>query len=143
MDPVNSLVVEIPVSLGDRVRTLQRVTVWEQLQLAALLQRVWADNQVSCTATFDAAKGEDAQEISHALDYFQYQLKGVSFLPRAQDAYPQMPYEEISREQFEARAQGLHALRLAQGQACLSHASNEVVQDPLPENYCDADRCKI
>lgn len=36
MDTIHSCVVEIPVSLGNNVRTLKDVTLWEQLQLAAL-----------------------------------------------------------------------------------------------------------
>ena len=53
MDKANSLVVEIPVSLGKDIRTLNEVSLWEQLEVASLLQRYWADNQVSCTVTFD------------------------------------------------------------------------------------------
>ncbi|RDT46536.1 hypothetical protein, partial [Enterobacter roggenkampii] len=35
------------------------------------------------------------------LNYYQYQLKGISFLPRHQGgAYPQMPYEEITEKQY-------------------------------------------
>ena len=44
-------VVEIPVDVGEGVRTLDKVSMWEQLSLAALAQRYWADNQVSCTVT--------------------------------------------------------------------------------------------
>lgn len=36
--------------------------------------------KVSCTVTFDPET--EGQHLAHALDYFQYQLKGVSFLPR-------------------------------------------------------------
>ena len=42
-----TVVVEIPVDVGNNVRTLERVSMWEQLQLAAFLQAYWADNQVS------------------------------------------------------------------------------------------------
>ena len=45
-------VVEIPVDVGEGVRTLDKVSMWEQLSLAALAQRYWADNQVSCTDHF-------------------------------------------------------------------------------------------
>ena len=48
-----TVVVEIPVDVGEGVRTLDKVSMWEQLSLAALAQRYWADNQVSCTVTFD------------------------------------------------------------------------------------------
>jgi ribonucleoside-triphosphate reductase len=56
---------------------------------------------VSCTVTFDPAT--EGKHLAHALDVFQYQLKGVSFLPKLErGAYPQMPYEEITKEQYAA-----------------------------------------
>ena len=44
MDREHSVVVEIPVSLGDSIRTLNEVSLWEQLSMASLMQRYWADN---------------------------------------------------------------------------------------------------
>ena len=41
------MVVSIPVDAGEGVRTLAEVSMWEQLSLAAFLQKYWADNQVS------------------------------------------------------------------------------------------------
>ena len=53
--------------------------------------RHWADNQVSCTVTFDPEK--EGGQIPQVLNYFQYHLKGISLLPRHDwGAYPQMPY---------------------------------------------------
>ncbi len=64
--------------------------MFEQLALAAFLQRYWADNQVSATITFNP--DTEGRDIRPALEYFQYQLKGVSFLPLlAKGAYKQMP----------------------------------------------------
>ncbi len=37
MNRENSLVVEIPVSLGENIRTLNEVSLWEQLEMASLL----------------------------------------------------------------------------------------------------------
>ena len=55
--------------------------------------------QVSCTVTFDPET--EGPQLKHALDTFQYQLKGVSFLPRlAKGAYAQMPYEEINEAAY-------------------------------------------
>ena len=46
---------------------------------------------MSCTVTFDPAT--EADQLKPALELFQYQLKGVSFLPRTESgAYAQMPY---------------------------------------------------
>jgi adenosylcobalamin-dependent ribonucleoside-triphosphate reductase len=45
-DNGRSVVVEFPVDVGDGVRTLDEVSMWEQLSFASFLQRYWADNQV-------------------------------------------------------------------------------------------------
>jgi hypothetical protein len=45
-DPERTCVVEIPVDVGEGVRTLKEVGLWEQVAFAAFLQRHWADNQV-------------------------------------------------------------------------------------------------
>ena len=86
----STVVVEVPVDVGEGIRTVSEVPMWEQMSLAAFMQRYWADNQVSCTVTFDP-KTEGSQ-IASALNYFQYQLKGISFLPKMElGAYRQMP----------------------------------------------------
>ena len=46
-DDPRSIVVEFPVDMGAGIRSLDAVSMWEQLALAAFLQRHWSDNQVS------------------------------------------------------------------------------------------------
>ena len=75
------MVIEVPVDVGEGIRTVNDVSMWEQMCLAAFMQRNWADNQVSCTVTFDPEK--EGPQIANALDYFQYQLKGISLLPKS------------------------------------------------------------
>ena len=75
-----TMVVEVPVDVGEGIRTVGELSIWEQFSLAAFMQRHWADNQVSCTVTFDP-EGEGGQ-IPQVLNYFQYHLKGISLLPR-------------------------------------------------------------
>jgi len=112
-DEAQTLVVEFPVDAGEGIRSVHEVSMWEQLSLAAFLQRHWADNQVSCTVTFDP-KTEKAS-LARALDYFQWQLKGISFLPRLESttAYPQMPYEKIDEEAYLERMRALDLSQLA------------------------------
>lgn len=78
----NTIVVSLPLKVDDGsnhgIRPTNMVSMWEQLSLAAFLQKYWADNQVSVTVTFNP---DEADQIPFALNYFQYQLKGVSFLP--------------------------------------------------------------
>ncbi|KAI9188793.1 hypothetical protein H9P43_000215 [Blastocladiella emersonii ATCC 22665] len=134
----STVVATFPIDFGGDVRPLSEVSMWEQLALAAFLQRHWSDNQVSCTVTFDPAT--EGPHLHRALDFYQYQLKGVSFLPRVEaGAYAQMPYEAIDEETY--------ARMVAQlgGNAALSRAVSRAAggTDPEMERYCDNNVCSI
>ena len=127
-----TLVVEIPVDVGEGVKTLDNVSMWEQLGMASLAQRYWADNQVSCTVTFDPES--EGSQIAAALDQFQYQLKGISFLPRLDlGAYPQMPYESIDESTY-------HELKSQLGKLSFGRIKGEEI---VVERFCDNDVCEI
>ena len=49
--PSTTNIVSFPIDMGP-IRSVDQVSMWEQLQLAAFLQRYYADNQVSVTLTF-------------------------------------------------------------------------------------------
>mgnify|MGYP000896941225 FL=1 len=69
------------------------------MALAVFLQKYWSDNQVSATVTF---RPEEASDLKAVMDYFRYDLKSISFLPALENkAYAQMPYEAITKEQYE------------------------------------------
>jgi adenosylcobalamin-dependent ribonucleoside-triphosphate reductase len=126
-DPETTVVVEIPVAVGE-CRTINDVSIWEQLLVASLLQFYWADNQVSCTITF---KPWEKDQIKHALDFFQYKLKAVSFLPKAEKStYAQMPYEEVSKEEYEQMSKNISTLKL-----------KDISEDSKPEIFCDNESC--
>jgi hypothetical protein len=106
--------------------------MWEQLALSAVAQRYWADNQVSSTVTFDPVS--EGNQIANALDVFQYQLKGISFLPRLDyGAYPQMPYEAIDKESYDSMMAGL-------GKLSFGRIKGEEI---IAERFCDNDVCEI
>jgi ribonucleoside-triphosphate reductase (thioredoxin) len=135
-DPVNSVVVEFPIDIGEGIRTSKEVSLWEQLSLASFLQRYWSDNQVSCTVTFDPKEGKD---LKNALNYFQYQLKGVSFLPRMErGAYLQMPYEEISEEKYKEEIKKISKLNFRN-----LESRKEDVEQLGSDKYCDSSKCEI
>ena len=81
-------------------RNIDDISMWEQLEIAAKLQEWWADNQVSCTISFNQAT--EGPQIKNALNYYQYRLKGVTFLPKFENIskLPQLPYEKISEERY-------------------------------------------
>ena len=127
----STVVAEFPVSLGKNMRTIKDVSMWEQLSLGAFMQKYWSDNQVSQTVTFNPeAEGKD---IAHALEYFQYQLKGVSFLPTLEyGAYPQMPYEAITEKEYDSMIGGISEIDFSGN-----------IEDAIDEKYCNNDICTI
>lgn len=122
-------VISFPVDVGEGVQVLSEVSMWEQLALAAFMQRYWADNQVSCTVTF---MPDEARHIAPALNYYQYQLKAISFLPKTDvGAYPQMPYEEIDADTYAAMVSQLKPVSFTAG------------IDGAGEKFCSNDVCTI
>eukprot|EP01111_Echinosteliopsis_oligospora_P020014 TRINITY_DN9975_c0_g1_i1.p1 TRINITY_DN9975_c0_g1~~TRINITY_DN9975_c0_g1_i1.p1 ORF type:complete len:719 (+),score=167.68 TRINITY_DN9975_c0_g1_i1:50-2206(+) len=132
VDNLKNIVVEIPINAGHGLRKAKDISMWEQLNLASFLQKYWADNQVSCTVTFDTEK--EGPQIPHALDYFQYQLKGVSFLPLFTDSYAQMPYEEISESTYNDMVKNLKPVNFNEA---------ERPTHPSPDKFCDSANCVI
>lgn len=109
-DPENTWVIYYPVE-GQNVRSEREVPLFEQMALAALLQRHWADNMVSATFKF---KPEEEDQIASALRAFEGQLKCMSFLPLGEElstgAYPQMPYQNIEPTEWEAYREPVSAI---------------------------------
>ena len=127
-----TMVVEVPVDVGEGIRTAAELSVWEQFSLAAFLQRYWADNQVSCTATFNPET--EADQLPHVLNYFQYKLKGISLLPRHElGAYKQMPYEAIDEKTYNKSIKKL-------GKLYFGVIKNEEADI---DKFCNNDSCEI
>ena len=128
----STVVVEIPVDVGEGIRTASELTIWEQFSLASFMQRHWADNQVSCTATFDPET--EGTQLSQVLNYFQYRLKGISLLPRISGgAYRQMPYETIDEKTYYDEIKKL-------GKLSFTGVSGEKAEI---DRFCNNDFCDI
>ena len=70
----------MPVDVGEGIRTAADLSIWEQFSLAAFLQRHWADNQVSCTVTFDPEK--EGQENTKCVELFSISLKRYQLITK-------------------------------------------------------------
>ena len=136
-----TVVVEMPIKLAEGVRVQSEVSMFEQLQLAAFLQRYWADNQVSCTITFDPVS--EGPHIAQMLQYFQYQLKGVSFLPKFDySKYPQLPYEAIGEELYEKMTKDLKPIHFG-GEKGESSSTKGHNCFPDAVSFCNNDSCEL
>lgn len=128
--------VEFP-TLGVQTRVENDVSVWEKASLAALLQKYWADNQVSVTFSFNAESEKD--QIAPLIRSFEGQLKSMSFLPKFMDstAYAQMPYEEISIDDWLSETSKVKPINFKK----LYKDKNS--EDALGEKFCSNDTCEI
>ena len=131
----NTVVANFPVHEGNGIRRKQDITVWEQLELAAIVQRYWSDNGVSVTVTVDSSKIGRA-EFKSAIEMYQYKLKAVSFLPYSND-YEQAPYEECSKELYDAMESLIDYTRL-EGLNKL-----DLTDSMMIDAYCDGIACEV
>lgn len=70
----------------------------DQFNRYLTLMENYVDHNASCTLTV----GEDEWEEIEKLVYENFdKVVAVAFLPKYTDAYPQLPYEEITKEQYE------------------------------------------
>lgn len=132
-DPETTVVVYFPVRSRAR-RSEKDVTLFEKANLAVMAQRYWSDNSVSVTLSFN--QETEQNHVATILHMHEGALKTVSFLPMGNMTYPQMPYSDISVEDFEEAAQSLLPLDL-------SSVYNGGTQDAIGEKYCETDRCVV
>lgn len=109
-----TVVVEFPVKAPTaghpKFKPSSQVPLKDQAKRQAVLQTYWADNQVSATLTFHKASEENGltddqivTEIADMLNEYKGVFKSTSLLPHAVGTYDQMPWESITKEEYERR----------------------------------------
>jgi ribonucleoside-triphosphate reductase (thioredoxin) len=130
----NTSVVYFPVASGHK-RAEKQVSLFEKIGLAATAQKYWSDNGVSVTLSFD--KEEETKFIAPALNMYEGQLKAVSFLPMGNKTYPQQPYTEITREEYNSYVGKIGKIDWS---AIYDGVENLEAEG---EAYCSTDACEI
>ena len=130
----NTSVVYFPVASGHK-RSEKQVSLFEKIGLAATAQKYWSDNGVSVTLSFD--KETEKKFIAPALNMYEGQLKAVSFLPMGDKVYPQQPYSEITREEYNAYVGKIGKIDWS---AIYDGIEN---LEAAGEAYCSTDACEI
>ena len=131
--PKTTSVVFFPVK-SNAVRSEKDVTIYEKMALAATAQRYWSDNSVSVTISFDPET--EAQHVGTVLHMYDGQLKTVSFLPSGNAVYPQMPYTQITEEEYEKARMTLFPIDFSGVYAGMA-------ADAVGEAYCTTDACEV
>jgi hypothetical protein len=130
----NTTVVYFPVHSG-HPRSEKDVTLFEKIGLAATTQKYWSDNGVSVTLSFDKEKETD--HIAPALHMYEGQLKAVSFLPMGNKTYPQQPYTQITKDEYNSYIGQIKKINWA---AIYDGVDNLEAEG---EAYCTTDTCMI
>ena len=130
----NTSVVYFPVASGHK-RSEKHVSLFEKIGLAATAQKYWSDNGVSVTLSFN--KETEKKFVAPALNMYEGQLKAVSFLPMGDKVYPQQPYSEISREEYNAYVGTISKIDWS---AIYDGIENLEAEG---EQYCSTDACEI
>jgi hypothetical protein len=130
----NTQVVYFPVASGHK-RAEKQVSLFEKIGLAATAQKYWSDNGVSVTLSFD--KETEKKFVAPALNMYEGQLKAVSFLPMGDKVYPQQPYSEITREEYNSYVGKIGKIDWS---AIYDGVEN---LEAAGEAYCSTDACEI
>lgn len=131
--PNTTSVVFFPVqSLAKRSE--KNVTIFEKMALASMAQRHWSDNSVSVTVSFN--QETEGEHVGTVLHMFDGQLKTVSFLPMGNAIYPQMPYTQITEQEYEDYKLQLFRIDFSGVYAGLA-------ADAIGEAYCTTDICEM
>jgi len=131
--PTTTSVVYFPIQ-SQAVRSEQDVTIFEKIALAATAQRYWSDNSVSVTVSFN--KETESKHVGTVLHMHDGQLKSVSFLPTGNDTYLQMPYTQITEDEYNSHIGKLSKIDLSGVYAGMA-------ADAIGERYCTTDSCEI
>jgi adenosylcobalamin-dependent ribonucleoside-triphosphate reductase len=131
--PETTSVVFFPIQT-DAKRAEKEVSIYEKMDLAATAQFYWSDNSVSVTVTFDPET--EGKHVETALNMFDGRLKTVSFLPMGNAVYPQMPYTQITEEEYEEARMKLMPIDL-------EGIYNGLGLEAIGEAYCTTDACEV
>jgi len=133
-NPETTSVVYFPIK-SESKRAEKDVSIYEKMALAAYAQRYWSDNSVSVTISFNPETESEA--VGTVLHLYDGQLKTVSFLPSGNFTYPQMPYTQITEQEYEDEG----TLRLFPIEFSGVYAG--MAADAIGENYCTTDACEV
>ena len=97
----DTVVIEFPCETPDGAVFADDMGVIEQLETVKKLQEVWSDNAVSVTAYYSPEELPLLKEWMAA--NYEKSVKSVSFLLRTKHGFQQAPYEEITKEEYEAK----------------------------------------
>jgi ribonucleoside-triphosphate reductase (thioredoxin) len=132
-DTKNTSVVFFPVE-SNAFRSEKEVSIYEKIDLAATAQYEWSDNSVSVTVSFNPET--ESSDVKRVLHMYDGKLKTASFLPSGNHIYSQMPYTQITAEEYEQARMTLFPIDFTGVYAGMA-------MDAVGEAYCVTDACEV
>lgn len=99
MRPDSTAVVSFAMSAPDGAITREQVSALQALELWLLYQREWCEHKPSVTIT---VRDDEWPEVGAWVYRHFDEVSGVSFLPHSDHTYQQAPYQDLTKEEFEA-----------------------------------------
>jgi ribonucleoside-diphosphate reductase alpha chain len=99
MKPENTTVFSFPQKSPEGAVTRNDMTAIEQLETWLTYQRHWCEHKPSVTVT---VRDEEWMEVGAFVYKYFDEMSGVSFLPHSDHTYQQAPYQDVTKEEYEA-----------------------------------------
>jgi ribonucleoside-diphosphate reductase alpha chain len=99
MKPENTTVFSFPQKSPDGAVTRNDMTAIEQLETWLTYQRNWCEHKPSVTVS---VRDEEWMEVGAFVYKYFDEMSGVSFLPHSDHTYQQAPYQDATKDEYEA-----------------------------------------
>lgn len=99
MKPDHTMVFSFPVKSPDGCVTRNDMNAIEQLELWLAYQRLWCEHKPSVTIT---VKEHEWMDVGAWVYGHFDEISGISFLPHSDHSYKQAPYQDCTKDQYEA-----------------------------------------
>ena len=99
MKPNDTYVFSFPVKAPDGAIVRNDLTAIEHLNIWLVYQRAWCEHKPSITVS---VKEDEWMEVGAWVYKHFDEVSGISFLPHSDHSYKQAPYQEVTKEEFDA-----------------------------------------
>jgi ribonucleoside-diphosphate reductase alpha chain len=99
MKPNETYVFSFPVKAPEGAIVRNDLTAIEHLNIWLVYQRAWCEHKPSITVS---VKEDEWMEVGAWVYKHFDEVSGISFLPHSDHSYKQAPYQEVSKEDYEA-----------------------------------------
>ena len=99
MKPNETYVFSFPVKAPDGAIVRNDLTAIEHLNIWLVYQRAWCEHKPSITVS---VKEDEWMEVGAWVYKYFDEVSGISFLPHSDHSYKQAPYQEVTKEEYDA-----------------------------------------